>query len=50
MTVQQLRELEAACERERGGMQELLAKHEAVCRCDVPCVTCDVRCVTFNAQ
>lgn len=33
VTVWQLHELEAACERERGGTQELLAKHEAVCRC-----------------
>ena len=29
----QLHELEAAYERERVVMQELLAKHEAVCRC-----------------
>ena len=33
VTVRQLHELEAAYERERGGTQELLAKHEAVCRC-----------------
>ena len=32
VTVRQFRELEAAYERERGGQQELLAKHEAVCR------------------
>ena len=30
--VVQLRELEAAYEREKGGQQELLAKHEAACR------------------
>lgn len=40
VTEWQLHELESAYERERGIMQELLAKHEAVCRCSLRMLSC----------